>query len=73
MAEALKREGFSVVGLFDNGESALDFMKGWPKRPDAPGSSPTTSTSWFTDIEMPKMSGLTLAKSVREMGLGSIR
>ncbi len=70
MVDGLEKAGFNVVAAFDNGLSAFEHMKGLQEKANAGGAPLKELLSLFiTDIEMPKMNGITLCKSLREIGV----
>ncbi len=73
MTDALQKQGFAIAGAFDNGLSAYEFIEASLQRAKAEGKGfDSIAGILITDIEMPKMNGITLAKSVRELGLAKL-
>lgn len=70
LQKSLAGSGFTVVNAFDNGLSAFDFIREVKEKCDK-SASPVTSIFDIivTDIEMPKMDGLTLCRNTKSMGL----
>ncbi len=63
VTNVLKKAGFSNVIEFENGERALDYME---KNFREIGSSAKKRLVMLTDIEMPKMDGLTLCRNLKQ-------
>ena len=73
MLDALKKEGFSLAGAFDNGLSAFEFVSDCAEKANA-AKRPISDyiDILITDIEMPRMNGITLAKNIRDLGLDTL-
>ncbi len=67
MIKNLKSLGFSVLEAFDNGQDAYEFMKMLKDKADQDGKSVRDYLDIvITDIEMPRLDGLTLCKNIKE-------
>lgn len=64
---SMKHSGFEIAGAFDNGQDACDFIENL-KNEAASKKKPVSDffNILITDIEMPRMDGLTLCKQVKE-------
>lgn len=67
LINSMKHSGFEVIAAFDNGQSAYDFIAEMQKE-SVRKNLPVTDffNILITDIEMPRMDGLTLCKQVKE-------
>jgi len=73
MVDSLKKAGFEIAAAFDNGLSAFERVKAMRDEELAGGPTLDSQISLLiTDIEMPKMNGITLCKSIRELGVSKL-
>ena len=64
LKDTLTKAGFTNLRIFDDGEQALNYLKGLSK---ASGENFINQAQLLiTDIEMPKMDGLTLTRQIKE-------
>ena len=63
VANVLKKAGFSNIIEFENGELALDYIE---RNFRKMGNSAKKRLVMLTDIEMPKMDGLTLCRNLKQ-------
>jgi len=73
MVDSLEKAGFEIAATFDNGLSAFESIKAMRDEELAGGQTLGAQLSLLiTDIEMPKMNGISLCKSLRDIGAGSL-
>jgi len=71
--QVMEKAGYTNITSFDNGQSAYEHIAGITKQAADEGKKVTDFVDCIvTDIEMPKMDGLTLCNNVKNGGNGGI-